>query len=408
MKVLNLIKPNKEEREELNRNVKNFLRKFKNLKEIKLIAGGSYAKDTWLKGNYDIDIFAKFNYKKFKNKDISKLLGKILKKKFKKISKVHGSRDYYQIKINKFLFEIVPVLDIKKNDKALNVTDLSPKHVNYVVKNIGKLKDDVRLAKQFCIANKLYGAESYIRGFSGYVLEVLVIYYKGFNRLLKKTVKWKAGDVIDVKKFYKSKKDVLKNLNKSKKSPLILIDPVQKDRNIAAALSLEKFNKFKKLASVYLKNKSELFFIKKEKDLNKLKDYFILKIEPLKGKRDIVGSKLLKSLKCIKMKLDSEGFLVKDYGWKWDKNAYFWFKIKNKKLSKFKKHYGPLVKQKEHLKSFEKKWKKHRIYREKGRVYVNMPRKFVNAGDFLRYLLKDKNVNRRVKSIKLQNQKVYK
>src|SRR3989338_8777162 len=64
----------------------------------KAIIGGSFAKGTNLKGTYDVDIYVKFNYKKYKDKNISSILLRILKKKFLFVKKVHGSRDYYQIK----------------------------------------------------------------------------------------------------------------------------------------------------------------------------------------------------------------------------------------------------------------------------------------------------------------------
>ena len=57
----------------------------------------SYFKE--LLNDYDVDIYVKFNYQKFKdNENISEILYKILKKKFKKVVRLHGSRDYFQIK----------------------------------------------------------------------------------------------------------------------------------------------------------------------------------------------------------------------------------------------------------------------------------------------------------------------
>ena len=39
-----------------------------------------------------------------------------MKKKFKNIIKLHGSRDYFQIRENSFTFEIVPILKIKNDN----------------------------------------------------------------------------------------------------------------------------------------------------------------------------------------------------------------------------------------------------------------------------------------------------
>ena len=155
--VLANIKPEKEEKTQVN----DFLAKLAiQLRKLRIkarpILGGSFAKDTWLKGDHDVDIFVAFDLK-YKDQDISGLLEKALKKW--KVSRVHGSRDYFQMN-GEVGYEIIPVLDIKKQSQAMNVTDFSPKHVAWVNKNGKKFKDDIRLLKKFCKAQRIYGAES--------------------------------------------------------------------------------------------------------------------------------------------------------------------------------------------------------------------------------------------------------
>ena len=53
----------------------------------------------------------------------------------------------------------------------------------------GKILDEIRLAKAFCHANGCYGAESYIKGFSGYALELLVYHYGSFQKFVKAITK---------------------------------------------------------------------------------------------------------------------------------------------------------------------------------------------------------------------------
>jgi len=237
--ILEQINQNKVEKKQLDKKVKEFLKKLKN-KDIKFYVGGSYAKNTFLKDNLDIDIFAKFNYKKYHDKNISKELKKFLKSEFRrKVKIVHGSRDYFHILENNLKFEIVPVLDIKKSSNSQNIMDFSPLHVKFVKKKTNRKKqNEIKILKYFCRANDLYGAESYIRGFSGYVLELLIIKYGSFDKLIKNVKTWKDEEVIY---FGRNKEKALRELNKSKKvSPLIIIDPVQEDRNAAAAISKKK------------------------------------------------------------------------------------------------------------------------------------------------------------------------
>ena len=134
MDILKKIKPDGKEELELKNKVNDFINNI-NIKDAKVVLGGSGAKGTWLKNQVDADIFVKFDSKKYKNKDLSKILLKALKKKFKKIELIHGSRDYFNINYNNFIFEIIPVLDIKKASEAKNITDISPLHALWIRKN---------------------------------------------------------------------------------------------------------------------------------------------------------------------------------------------------------------------------------------------------------------------------------
>ena len=120
----------------------------KKLKDGKAILGGSGAKGTWLR-TFDADIFVKFNYSKYKDKskELSDVLEKVLKKIFKKIIRLHGSRDYFQLKQSNFTFEIIPILDIKKSEQAKNITDVSPLHAKFVLK-YKKLQDEMSFLRR--------------------------------------------------------------------------------------------------------------------------------------------------------------------------------------------------------------------------------------------------------------------
>lgn len=364
-------------------------------KKIKATAmiGGSFAKNTYLKNKHDIDIFVKFNLK-YKNKDISRMLGKALKGF--RASVVHGSRDYYQIKSNRLTFEIVPVLAIKKPEEAQNVTDFSPLHVKWVAENIANLNDDIRLAKKFCMAQKVYGAESYINGFSGHVIDILIIYYKGFIPLLKAAVRWQQRKVIDFYNMHKGK--ALETLNKSKiECPLIIIDPVQPDRNAATALGLENFKKFRETAKQFLKNPSRGYFEERAIDVKQLKKKkaVIIQAEPKNGKYDVAGAKLLKAFEFFKKHLQE--FRIIEAVWEWDrkKKAVFAFIVAEERLDREKIQEGPPLKEKECVKRFRQKHPKTFI--EKGRVYAKVKRSFIKPRALVRALFKEEYIRNRVK-----------
>ncbi|MBI4983169.1 nucleotidyltransferase domain-containing protein, partial [Candidatus Woesearchaeota archaeon] len=205
--ILTQIKPSTEERKRFELTITSFISKLNSkLKEAKAILGGSGAKDTWLSGSHDVDIFVQFNYIKHASQSerLPNFLEKCLKRAFpsQKIKKLHGSRDYFQLHFEGIDFEVIPILKVNRAESAKNITDLSPLHSKWVNKHTQPLKDEIRLTKQFCKANRLYGAESYLGGFSGYVLEILIAYYGSFKKLLQASQKWKEKEVIDPESYY--------------------------------------------------------------------------------------------------------------------------------------------------------------------------------------------------------------
>ncbi|MEK6900108.1 MAG: CCA tRNA nucleotidyltransferase [Nanoarchaeota archaeon] len=407
--ILKIIKPSKEEEKQFSTTVASFLERLnKNLDNATAILGGSGAKGTWLSGNHDIDIFVQYDYKKFKDKssELSGYLLKSLNKAFPKlaIAKVHGSRDYFQLRYEHLSFEVVPILKISKAEDAVNITDVSPLHSQWVIKNASKIKDDIRLLKQFCKANNLYGAESYITGFSGYVLEILAVYYGSFEKVLKASQKWKEKEVIDASDFYK-KKDALFHINSSKlHSPLIVVDPVDKDRNAAAALSSEKWLLFKELARKYIQKPSDSFFEKEKTTLDFLrqkhkgKNVVFIAILPLEGKEDVVGVKLLKVFQFLQEKLD--GFKADKSGWQWDKGdeAAFYYVLKLKELPAYEIKNGPPLKLKEYVADFKKKYKDY--FEEAGRIKAKVKTEHPKLDDFVKSLLKEDYVSERIGKVK--------
>ncbi|MBI2499383.1 CCA tRNA nucleotidyltransferase [Candidatus Woesearchaeota archaeon] len=387
--ILKKIKPSVEDEKKIFSLTNDLISKIK-IKDTKVIIGGSLAKNTWLKDTHDIDIFVKFNYDKFKDKShkLSIFLEKALKK-FKPI-KLHGSRDYFQIEKQNYNFEIVPILDIKNIQQARNITDISPLHVSWVKKHCNKRKmirnvvsyDDIRLTKAFAKAQNVYGAESYIQGFSGYVLEILTIHYGSFLNLIKSASKWKEKTIIDPEKQLKNP---LIELNKSKiHSPLILVDPVDKTRNASAVLSKEKYDLFIKASKEFLKNKSERFFVKKEEKIPK--NSIIIKISPPKGKKDVIGSKLNSLFNKIKKQLSLHGFVIKKAGWIWKEKACFWFNLKSNKLTAKMLVKGPPLDKKEHVIKFKKKHKN--AFVKNNIIYAKEKRRFSKARDLIKDTIK--------------------
>jgi len=410
--VLKDIKPSAQEEKKVMSAVDGFLKKLNpKLKDAKAILGGSGAKATWLHGSHDVDVYVVFDYEKYK--DLSSKLSDLLEKILKKIAyteRLHGSRDYFQMKQGKYLFEIIPILKISNPRQARNITDISPLHVQWVKKH-KKFADQIRLTKQFMKASYTYGAESYIRGFSGYEAEVLTIHYKGFLDFIRAASKWKEKTMLDPEHYYKDEKQIQKNLNISKLvAPLVVVDPVDKDRNIAAALSPEKYSQFIRACKLFISNPTKEAFQIKEVTIEdfkkKAKNHKLILLEAasLKGKEDVVGCKLLKAYNHIAKQLEKADFKLLGKGWTWDKKqkALFGYILDKEPLEPYKKWIGPPLHEKEHIAPFKKAHKRDKIIEQNKRLYAIVKRKHIKPESFIKELTHtDKYVKERVKEIKL-------
>ncbi len=375
-KQISLVEPDKDSMKNLGKLTKNFIGVLNSgLRtsgtDAEAFVGGSFARGTLVKQDaYDVDVFVRFDWKYDK---ISEILNVVLKKVCNeiglKLERVHGSRDYYKVRPNdvnqRWYFEVIPVTKIKKPSEERNITDLSYFHVPYVKRKIKGLENQVRLAKVFFKAQRVYGAETYVRGFSGYTLELLTIHYKGFLKMLKALSK-ETGEriVLDMEKHYKKKGDVFIELNESKlNSPIILVDPTYKERNALAALSHETFYKFQEAARNFLKNPSEKFFIEEEIDVEKMKkkakskkaEFLHLRIRTNRQEGDIAGTKLRKFSDMMIVEL-SRYYKVSDYEFDYsgeqDADVYLIGKSRNEVV-----RIGPPL----HLKKFVRAFKKEHM-----------------------------------------------
>jgi len=395
-KELEKIKPSELEIQELDRKTKDIIKSIKDkFKKQGIVAdvfiGGSSAKNTLIKKKkYDVDLFVRFD-KKYDENKISTLLKKALPKNIKI---VHGSRDYFSLNYEGVDFEVVPVFKINNPKQATNVTDLSYFHVNYVKKHINKklkLADEIRLAKSFAHGADCYGAESYINGFSGYALELLIIYYGSFVKFIKEMSKIKDKIVVDSAKLYKNKKHILNEMNDSKlHSPIIFIDPTFKERNALAALSPDTFKKFQVFCKKFLNKPSLKFFDIEDKcevlEKKYRKSLIKIKINTDRQAGDIAGTKLKKFSRYFIRELEKAfDIKVKDFDYNEKENFGLIFLV-----AKPKKEVlicGPPVKMIKAVKAFKKEHKKTIV--KKGKICFVKKLNY-NLKDYIKGFVKDR------------------
>ncbi len=360
---------------------------------VEVVVGGSFSRDTWLPGAHDADLFIRF----MDEHDL-KSFSKVITAVFPKAVRIKGSRDYFKINYNGFEFEFIPVLKINSPLDAKNSMDASFFHIDYVRSRlVNTLPLEVRLLKLFSKVHGVYGAESYVSGFSGYVLELLIIHYKSFKRVVKAVAGFKQGAFIDLMKYYDSKSSACKALGFKAECPLIIIDPVNPLRNAARSVSYHSFSKLVFAARRFLDKPGISFFkipVMTKDSLQRLaskRGHFIFfkKFAPTLRK-DAFFSKLLHELKKVAGILESLDFFVYDYGFL--ESGLVYFEVVNSILPSVKRVVGPSVYIDGHnLKRFLSKKRRviHGPYIMDGRVCFDVKREAVHVKPLLMKLLAD-------------------
>ena len=289
------------------------------------------------------------------------------------------------------------------------------KIIRYLEKKLKpEQSNQVRLLKQFLKVNNLYGADAKIQGFSGYLCELLIIAYGNFINLLKGALEWKPGEIIDLENYYK-KEDYSKLIKKFKNQPLIVIDPVDKNRNVAAAVSCYNFYKFKKLAKQFLEDPSLEFFIGFEREpitenelirllLRRRTELLIIKFPCPKVVPDILWPQLRALANRVEKILTQYNFKVMNKGVYSDEkeNAYLILEMEISKLPKIEKKIGPPIFVLKNSKDFLSKYEKialHGPWVENCRWVVEIPRKFLTAKDKLYDIFNESEENLKAKGI---------
>jgi len=379
-KALKASQPNKLELKRLSTVEKEIINEIKNNLVPEVVAiksGGSFAKGTNLKNDTDIDIFILID----KKVSESRFEGIAMDIGFKSLSKytprtrfsehpyvegfVRKNKKECPVRIN-----IVPCYAVEKGNWK-SAADRSQYHTEYITKNLSKdQKDQVRILKKFLKTIGIYGAEMLTSGFSGYVSEVLVLKYNTFKDVLvnisnldkKETVICThENKAIDEAKFH---------------SPIIIIDPIDENRNLGAAISAESLSKFIMASRTFLKYPSMYFFnfqpsfkkVKVVADQTKsdiLSNLVVIKFHYSSRSPDVISGQLKKLTKVIVKQTNSFDFnIIKSQCYIKDECnlALIILLLEFKKLPSYMINKGPEIFMKDEVSNFIKKNKNNSIF----------------------------------------------
>ena len=261
--VLKKIKPSHEESEKVKRFVQQLLIVSKTVSGLDGVIVGSIGKFTWLAGDHDIDLFLMFDGS-VPREELERLgleYGKrIVQELGGKSSVKYAEHPYTSATIRGYDVDIVPCYRIKYGEKIKSAVDRSPLHLRHVLDYIKPaMIDEVRLLKQFCKGIGAYGSDAKNQGFSGYICELLVLQYGSFDAVISAAGVWKPPHIINTERHLGVP------LHQFKDQPLVIIDPVDAGRNVAAVVNGENFMKFVTAAKNYSDRPSAGFFFPRPK-----------------------------------------------------------------------------------------------------------------------------------------------
>jgi len=400
LNVLKRIKPTKEQEKKiksLSKKALTVVNKLAKKYKGKGMLAGSITRDTWLPDKLEFDIFVLFpeSMKKEKLEKVGLEIGKSAIKKLRgSFSIEYAEHPYVSGVVEGVRIDIVPCFEVPSAEKIKSAVDRTPFHVRYIEKNLKKAQaDEVRLLKQFLKAHGLYGADIKTEGISGYVSELLIIKYKNFINCLKAISKWKPGEVIDLAGFYK-KSEYPKLRKEFRGNTLILIDPVDRNRNAAAALSAKNFFFLKKVAQKFLKEpREEDFFPPKiqpitEEELRKFLNergtqLIIVKFIPPKVVPDILWSQLRKFAERLQSILEETKYEFKVFSKDSFTDERFIaavvLEMEVYRLPFVQKRIGPPIFDQDNSKKFLEKYSQDLTYIEDDRWVAETKREFITA-----------------------------
>ncbi|MGA9099473.1 MAG: CCA tRNA nucleotidyltransferase [Methanotrichaceae archaeon] len=272
----------------------------------KAILVGSAARCTWLAGDHDLDIFIAVSGEADLNKalELARLVAPEHEEKYAEHAYVHAIIDGFDV-------DLVPCYLIENAACIKSAVDRTPFHTQYLSARIAGLEDEVLLLKQFMKGIGVYGSELKVGGFSGYLAELLILRYGSFTDTLKAASSWRPGEIIDLERHSTVRHD----------EPLIVIDPVDPARNVAAALTLDKMLQFAAASRCFLKNPDICFFFPERQmpltekhmldALRKRKSCFILiEFDAPQVVEDVLFPQLRKAEESVRAILEKNEFSV--------------------------------------------------------------------------------------------------
>lgn len=349
---------------------------------LEAMLAGSAARGTWLAGDHDLDIFLALPESSDLGLglEVARLVSPHYEERYAEHAYVHARIDDFDV-------DLVPCYLLQEATALKSAVDRTPFHTRYVASKISGLEEEVLLLKQFMKGTEVYGSELKTGGFSGYLAELLILRYSSFVSTLREASSWRPGAIIDLEG----------HCARPHQEPLVVVDPVDPKRNVAAALTLDKMLQFSAASRCFLRDPGLAYFfppehrpISDEMLHRQIRDrgscMIMVDFQAPPVVEDVLYPQLRKAEEAAMSLLEKNDFrlLRSDVGSS-DGRAYLLFELEVWKLPAVHRRLGPPVWEEEHLSRFVAAHPEALSgpYIARGRAAVEIPRKYTSARDLL-------------------------
>jgi tRNA nucleotidyltransferase (CCA-adding enzyme) len=362
---------------------------------------GSFAKDTWLRGDPDIDVFMRLPMSVPRD-SLGEVALKIARKATEGAEQVErfAEHPYLEAFVDSIRVNIVPCYDAKPGEWQ-SATDRTPYHTDYINKHLAKpLHEDVRLLKKFMKGIGVYGAEIKVGGFSGYLCELLVLHYESFSAVLQALSQHQPRRVIDIENHYQGRQRQLELLFPES---LVIVDPVDKARNVASAVQPQRLHTFVAASRAFQKQPNKEFFSPLKTEPLSVEELHqtlqkrgltlvFLTFNKIQAVPDVLWGQLYRTRKALRKQLELGDFKVlRDAVWSEDhaETAVLVFELEQRTLPATRIHLGPPLEFQKECEDFLAKYTDNPNvaagpFINDGRWVVELPRKFTDAAELLK------------------------
>jgi tRNA nucleotidyltransferase (CCA-adding enzyme) len=212
----------------------------------------------------------------------------------------------------------------------------------------------------------VYGAEIKVGGFSGYLCELLVMKYGSLAQTLEAFAHYNRRLVIDIENYYAGRQHEISLLFPE---PMVIVDPVDKARNVASAVQPAKLYDFMAASRAFLETPSNAFFfpsktaalplesLKSEIESRGSSTLFLV-VDQVPAVPDVLWGQLYRTKRSLHKLIELSDYkIIKESVWSNEKSlSVFVYELEQQVLPNIKKHLGPPLEREAECESFLAKY----------------------------------------------------